>query len=93
MLSLALKYTRNKSYGAWSLPVWDSGKTVKWLRDSTEEKWLLAMLLKMMGVNIRKRVISKNLNTLIKALLSVGKWPGKQFKTLLSDASLLQQNL
>ena len=31
-LSLSVKYARNKSRGAWSLPVWDSDKTVKWLR-------------------------------------------------------------
>ena len=35
-LSLSVKYTRNKSWGAWSLPIWDSGKTVKWLIERSE---------------------------------------------------------
>ena len=31
-LSLAVKFTRNKSRRAWSVPVLDSGKTVKGLK-------------------------------------------------------------
>ena len=31
VLSIAVKYTRNKSHRAWSLPVWDTDKTVKGL--------------------------------------------------------------
>ena len=39
-LSLSVKYTRNKTRGAWSRPVWDSGKTVeRWIVNHFSSAW------------------------------------------------------